>query len=139
MKLLMLSVVVACQGFAFAPRAVSQEQKPQQDRPYIEHTETSRLHFMNFVSIGRVDLAASSAERLLSAPLGLSSAETESVLVLRGNVEVSMCADRGCEKGSMVLHADAVDYNENTHELDAHGDVRIEPFRSRPRSTVTPR
>ena len=139
MKLLMLSVAMACQAFAFVTQAVSQEQKPQPDRPYIEHTETSRLHFMNFISIGRVDLAASSAERLLSAPLGLSSAETESVLVLRGNVEVSMCADRGCEKGSMVLHADAVDYNENTHEIDAHGDVRIEPFRSRPRNTVTPR
>ncbi len=139
MKLLMLSVAMACQAFVFVTQAVSQEQKPQPDRPYIEHTETSRLHFMNFISIGRVDLAASSAERLLSAPLGLSSAETESVLVLRGNVEVSMCADRGCEKGSMVLHADAVDYNENTHELDAHGDVRIEPFQSRPRNTVTPR
>ena len=139
MKLLMLSVAMACQAFVFVTQAVSQEQKPQPDRPYIEHTETSRLHFMNFISIGRVDLAASSAERLLSAPLGLSSAETESVLVLRGNVEVSMCADRGCEKGSMVLHADAVDYNENTHELDARGDVRIEPFQSRPRNTVTPR
>ncbi len=139
MKLLMLSVAMACQAFALAPQGMSQEQKPEQDRPYIEHTDVSRLHFMNFVSLGRVDLAASSAERLLSAPLGLSSAETESVLVLRGNVEVSMCADRGCEKGSMVLHADAVDYNENTHEIDAHGDVRIEPFRSHPRSTVTPR
>jgi lipopolysaccharide assembly outer membrane protein LptD (OstA) len=138
MKLPMLSVAMACQTFAFTPQGMSQEQKPQPDRPYIEHTETSRLHFMNFVSLGRVDLAASSAERLLSAPLGLSSAETESVLVLRGNVEVSMCSDRGCERGSMVLHADAVDYNENTHELDAHGDVRIEPFRTRPRSTVTP-
>jgi lipopolysaccharide assembly outer membrane protein LptD (OstA) len=139
MKLLMLSVAMACQTFAFISQGMSQEQKPQPDRPYIEHTETSRLHFMNFVSLGRVDLAASSAERLLSAPLGLSSAETESVLVLRGNVEVSMCSDRGCEGGSMVLHADAVDYNENTHEIDAHGDVRIEPFRSRPQSTVTPR
>jgi lipopolysaccharide assembly outer membrane protein LptD (OstA) len=139
MKLLMLSVAMVCQAFAFAPQGVSQEQKPQPDRPYLEHTETSRLHFMNFISIGRVDLAASSAERLLSAPLGLSSAETESVLLLRGNVEVSMCADRGCEKGSMVLHADAVDYNENTHEIAAHGDVRIVPFRSRPQSTVTPR
>jgi hypothetical protein len=48
----------------------------------------------------------------------------------RLKLKVSMCPDRGCEKGSMVLHADAVDYNENTHEIDAHGDVRIEPFRS---------
>ena len=110
MKLLMLSVAMACQTFAFAPQGLSQEQKPQPDRPYIEHTETSRLHFMNFVSLGRVDLAASSAERLLSAPLGLSSAETESVLLLRGDVEVSMCLDRGCEKGSMILRADAVDF-----------------------------
>jgi hypothetical protein len=139
MKLLMLSVAMACQALAFAPQGLSQEQRPQPDRPYIDHTETPRLHFMDFESIWRVDLAASSAERLLSAPLGLSSAETESVLLLRGNVEVSMCADRGCEKGSMVLHADAVDYNENTHEIDAHGDVRIEPFRSRPPNALTPR
>jgi hypothetical protein len=139
MKLLMLIVAIACLAVGFHPQGVSQEQRPQPDRPYIDHTETPRLHFMNFVSIGRVDLAASSAERLLSAQLDLSSAETESVLLLRGNVEVSMCVDRGCEKGSMVLHADAVDYNENTHEIEAHGDVRIEPFRSRPQSTVTPR
>ena len=139
MKLLMLCVAMACQAVAFSLQGVSQEQTPQPDRPYIDHAETARLHFMDFVSIGRVDLAASSAERLLSAPLNLSSAETESVLLLRGNVEVSMCADRGCEKGSMVLHADAVDYNENTHEIEAQGDVRIEPFRSWPQSTVTPR
>ena len=139
MKLLMLSVAMVCQALTLAPRGMSQEHRPPADRPYIEHTETSRLHFMDFISIGRVDLAASSAERLLSAPLGLSSAETESVLLLRGNVEVSMCLDRGCEKGSMVLHADAVDYNENIHEIDAHGDVRIDPFRSRPQRTVTPR
>jgi lipopolysaccharide assembly outer membrane protein LptD (OstA) len=38
-----------------------------------------------------------------------------------------MCLDRGCEKGSMVLRADAVDFNKKSHEIDAHGDVRIEP------------
>ena|ERR1700733_11493586 len=139
MKLLMISVAMVCQAFAFAPEGVSQQQNPQPDRPYLEHTETSRLHFMNFISIGRVDFAASSAQRVLSAPLNLSSAEIESILHLRGNVEVSMCPDRGCEKGSMVLHADAVDFNETTNEIDAHGDVRIEPFRSRPPNTVTPR
>jgi hypothetical protein len=127
MKLLVLSVAMACQSFSFASLGVCQEKKPQPDRPYLDRTETPRLHFMNLTSIGRVDLAASSAERLLSAPLGISSAEVESVLLLRGNVEVSMCADTGCKKDSMVLHADAVDYNEKTYEIDARGDVRIVP------------
>jgi lipopolysaccharide assembly outer membrane protein LptD (OstA) len=136
MKLLMLSVAMAV---ALAPQGVCQGQKPQLDRPYLEHTETSRLHFMNFISIGRVDFAASSAQRVLSAPLDLSSSEIESILHLRGDVEVSMCPDRGCEKGLMVLHADAVDYNENTNVIDAHGDVRIEPFRSQRPNIGTPR
>jgi hypothetical protein len=38
----------------------------------------------------------------------------------------------------MVLHADAVDYNENTNVIDAHGDVRIEPFRSQRLNIGTP-
>jgi lipopolysaccharide assembly outer membrane protein LptD (OstA) len=38
----------------------------------------------------------------------------------------------------MVLHADAVDYDEKTQEIDAHGDVRIEPYRNRPPNTVVP-
>jgi hypothetical protein len=36
----------------------------------------------------------------------------------------------------MVLHADAVDYNEKTQEIDAHGDVRIEPYRSRTPNSI---
>jgi hypothetical protein len=49
-----------------------------------------------------------------------------------------MClpGDHGCDNGSMILHADAVDYNEKTHQIDAHGDVRIEPYRSQPPSAV---
>jgi hypothetical protein len=143
MKLLMLSVAMACQAFAFASQGVSQEQKPQPDRPYLEHTETSRLHFTvpPNGSTGRVVLEASSAQRVLGGPLDLSSAEIESVLKLSGSVEVRMCSPGGlgCEQGSMVLHADAVDYNEKTQEIDAHGDVRIEPYRSRPPNTVMPR
>ena len=52
-----------------------------------------------------------------------------------------MCSPggHGCDQGSMVLHADAVDYNEKTQEIDAHGDVRIEPYRSRTQNTIIPR
>ena len=52
-----------------------------------------------------------------------------------------MCSPggHGCDNGSMVLHADAVDYNEKTHEIDAHGGVHIEPYRSQPQNTVIPR
>jgi len=32
----------------------------------------------------------------------------------------------------------AVDYNEKTQEIDAHGDVRIEPYRSRTQNTIIP-
>jgi len=133
MKLLVLSAVMVWGAIAFASQGVCQEKKPQPDRPYLEHTESPRLHFMTpFTrSTGRVELAASSAQRDLNAPLDLSSAEIESVLRLRGNVEVMMCSpgSHGCDNGSMVIQADAVDYNEKTHEIHAHGDVRIEPYR----------
>jgi lipopolysaccharide assembly outer membrane protein LptD (OstA) len=78
-------------------------------------------------------LTASSAERDLSAQRNISSTETEAVLQIRGNVEVMMCppGGHGCDNGSVVLHADGVDYNEKTHEIDAHGDVHIEPYRNR--------
>lgn len=79
--------------------------------PREEHTESPRLHFMTppTGTTGRVELAASSAQLDLIAPLGLSSAEVESLLQLRGSVEVMMCSPDGCSHGSMVLRADAVD------------------------------
>jgi hypothetical protein len=133
MKLLTLSVVMACQVFAFASQVLCQEAKPQPDRPYLRHTESPRLHFSIPLteSTGHVELTASSAERDLSAQRNISSAEAEAVLQLRGDVEVIMCppGDHGCDNGSMVLHADAVDYNEKTHEIEARGDVHIEPYR----------
>jgi len=116
MKLLTLSVVMACQAFAFVPQGVCQEAKPEPDRPYLMHTKSPRLHFSipPAESTGRVELTASSAERDLSAQRNISSTENEAVLQLRGNVEVMMCppGGHGCDHGSMVLHADAVDYNE---------------------------
>jgi hypothetical protein len=133
MKLLMLSVAMG-QVLAFVPYGVCQEKQPPPNRPYLEHKETPRLHFMTPSSniTGRVELAASNAQRNIRVRRGLSSAETESVLLLRGNVEVMMCSpgNHGCDHGSMVLRADAVDYNEQTHELDARGYVRINPYRS---------
>jgi hypothetical protein len=135
MKLLMLSLAIV-QVLAIVPNGVCQEKQPPPNRPYLEHKESPRLHFLTPYSRGngRVELAASSAQRDVRAPGGLSSAEVESVLQLRGNVEVMMCSpgNRGCERGSIVLHADAVDYNEETRELTAHGDVRIKPYRSQP-------
>ena len=143
MKLLMLSVAMACQAFAFASQGVCQENTPQSDRPYLEHSDAPLLHFSvpPTDTTGRVALTASSAERDLIAPLDLSSAEIESILKLRGSVEVRMCSPgyHGCDQGSMVVHADAVDYNDRTHEMDAHGDVRIEPYQRRLQNTVMPR
>jgi lipopolysaccharide assembly outer membrane protein LptD (OstA) len=143
MKLLMLSAVMACQVFAFAWQGVCQEAKPQPDRPYLMHTKAPRLHFSipPTESTGRVELTASSAERDLSAQQNISSTENEAVLQLRGNVEVRMCSPggHGCDNGEMVLHADVVDYNEKTHEIDARGDVHIEPYRSQLQNSIIPR
>jgi lipopolysaccharide assembly outer membrane protein LptD (OstA) len=116
MKRLMLSVAVACQVFALASRSTCQETKAQPER----------LHFsMPFPTGHKVifEFVASSAQRIPSAT------EAESVLQLRGNVEVTMINCRPtsnvCDKSPMVLHADAVDYNEKTGEIDTHGDVHI--------------
>jgi hypothetical protein len=135
MKLLMLSVVMAS---ALTSQGVCQQQNPQSDRPYLEHTESSRLYFSMPPTerMGRIELAASDAQFTLSPPGNITSAEIESVLQLTGNVRVKMCApsSRGCEKWSILLRADAVDYNEQTREINAHGNVHIEPPQ-----TVTPR
>lgn len=139
MRLLILSVAMAALG----SQGLCQQQNSQPDRPYLQHTETSRLHFMVGPrgNTGEVVLEAWNAQRVLSGPFDLSSAEIESVLKLKGAVQVEICSPGalGCEQGSMVLHADAVDYNENTQEIDAHGDVRIEPYRNRPPKALTPR
>src|ERR1700744_3624713 len=105
MKLLMLSAVMPCQVFTFASQGVCQEAKPQADRPYLMRTKSPRLHFSipPTESTGRVELTASSAERDLSAQRNISSTETETVLQLRGNVEVMMCppGGHGCDNGSI--------------------------------------
>jgi lipopolysaccharide assembly outer membrane protein LptD (OstA) len=128
MKHLILKVAVACQIFGFGSQAISQENK----------TQPERLHLMRPFpesGTGRVELAASNAQRDLS----------REVLQLRGNVEVRMItcgpADHDevmvCDKGSMVLHADEVDYNEKTGEIDARGDVCIAPYRAIPKMAIS--
>jgi len=122
MKPLALGAVIVCQIFAFASVAICQE-KEQPERLHVTRPfpETSP---------GRVELTASSIER------DLSSKESESILQLKGNVEVRMITcgrskshDNGfvCDEGSMMLHADAVDYNEKTGEISARGNVRLTP------------
>jgi hypothetical protein len=43
-----------------------------------------------------------------------------------------MCSPggHGCDNGSILFRADAVDYNEKTGEMDVHGDVHIDPYRN---------
>jgi lipopolysaccharide assembly outer membrane protein LptD (OstA) len=131
MKLPMLSVVVACLPFISGPRAICQQQTPQSERPFIARTESPRLYFswMPTEHTGFVELSALDAQLTFSPEANLTSADIESVLQLRGNVQVRMCAPsgHGCEMGSLLLRADAVDFNEKTREIDAHGDVRIIP------------
>jgi hypothetical protein len=85
-------------------------------------------------STGAVELAASTAQFALGPQPHLTSAEVESILQLRVNVQVTMCAPskHGCEKWAIVLRADAVDYNDKTREIDAHGDVHIDPYNVHP-------
>jgi hypothetical protein len=132
MKLLALAVVVGCQAVAFASPAVCQENKSQSDRPYLAYSESPQLNFtiLTTADIGRVEFVASSADRTLTTTPDPTSAEIQSVLQLRGNVKVTICppGGHGCDAGVMVLHADTVDYNEMTGEIDAHGDVHIEPY-----------
>jgi hypothetical protein len=129
-RLPVLSVLVACLPFIAAPRGVCQQQN---SRPYITHTESPRLYFswLPTESTGRVELSASDAQLTFSPEANPTSADIGSVLQLRGNVQVKMCApsSHGCEKWSILLRADAVDYNEKTREIDAHGDVHIDPYR----------
>jgi hypothetical protein len=130
MKLPMLSVAAMCLPFISTSSGACQQDHPS-ERPHLAHTEAPRLYFSipSTESGGRVDLAASSADLTLSPGANLTSADIESVLQLRGNVQVRLCTPSGygCEKGSLVLRADAVDFNEKTREIDAHGDVRIIP------------
>ena len=51
-----------------------------------------------------------------------------------------MCApsQHGCEKWSIALRADAVDYNEKTREIDAHSKVHMSLIGVGSRNTVTP-
>jgi hypothetical protein len=130
MKLLVPSAVIAFQICAFVPQAISQQNQAQPERLHIARTFPD--------DIGGVELTASSAQR------DLSSKQGESILQLRGNVEVRMftCGptDRGnvvCDKGSMVLHANAVDYNEKTGDIHVRGDVRIAPYRGKSKTAVS--
>jgi lipopolysaccharide assembly outer membrane protein LptD (OstA) len=133
MKLLTLGVAIACQISAFAALAICQEKAAQPERLHVTRPfpETNP---------GRVELTASSIER------DLSSKERESILKLKGSVEVRMVTcgrntshDNGviCDKGSMMLHADAVDYNEKTGEISARGNVRIAPYQGVPKTPVS--
>ena len=77
---------------------------------------------------GRVVLTASSLQRHVS-----ESGVT--ILHLSGNVEVRVITCRpgqdrsdACDVGSVVLHADAVDYNEKTGEIRPTGNVHVEPY-----------
>jgi lipopolysaccharide assembly outer membrane protein LptD (OstA) len=91
---------------------VCQETKPQPERLHFLYPYPDR----NFK--GRFEFASSSAQRV-----HLQSTEG-TILQLRGNVEVVtvVCGDP-CVKSPLVLHADAVDYNEKTGEINATGNV----------------
>lgn len=119
MKLLAL-VLVVCLFAVLAPQAISHE---------------SRLHLTEFLpeaNSGRLVVTASSAERDVSD-------NGAKILHLKGDVEVRMitCGPNRkgvvvCDRGAMVMHADSVDFNEKTGEIQASGNVRVAPYPNRP-------
>ena len=131
MKLLVPSAVIAFHICTFVPQAVSQQNGALPERLHLTRTFPDNTP-------GRVELTASSVQR------DLSSRQSESILQLRGNVEVRMITcgptDRGkliCDKGSMILHANTVDYNEKTGDIHVRGDVRIAPYRAKSKAAVS--
>jgi lipopolysaccharide assembly outer membrane protein LptD (OstA) len=113
-------VLVVCQFAVVAPQAISHE---------------NRLHLTEFLpptNPGRLMVTASSATRDVSD----SGAK---ILHLRGDVEVRMitCGPDAkgvvvCDRGSMVMHADSVDFNEKTGEIQASGNVQVAPYPNSP-------
>ena len=132
MKFPVLKVLLACLPFVATASGLCQQQDAKPERPYLLHTEPPRLYFssLSTENAGPVELSASDAQLTFSPRANLTSADIESVLQLRGNVQVRMCApsSHGCEKWSILLRADAVDYNEKTGGMDARGDVHIDPY-----------
>ena len=128
-KLIAFSFLIVSQMCVFLPQAAAQGNAIQPERLHITRP------FPQPGPVGRVEFTASSIGR------DLSSRETESIIRLQGNVEVRMitCGVTGpgdkveCDRGSMILHADAVDYNEKTGEIQPRGDVHISPYRPAPK------
>lgn len=121
MKLFTLSLGLAWVA-AFIPRATCQDNR----------AEPGQIHVTRPIPGGRgsrVVLSASTIQR------DLTNKSSEPILHLRGNVELKMitCARSpqgavACD-GAMVLHADSVDYNEQTGSIDAQGNVHIAPHK----------
>jgi hypothetical protein len=124
MKLTILGLAIASQVFTFAPRGICQDNPAQPERHQIVRPIPES-------GGGRVELTALRIERDLSSRAG------ESIVQLRGDAEIRMinCVSSGqggtrvCEN-AMVLHADEVNYNEKTGEIEANGNVRITPHRA---------
>jgi lipopolysaccharide assembly outer membrane protein LptD (OstA) len=113
-------VLLACQLAVVAPQAFCNE---------------NRLHLTEFLpetNPGRLVVTASNVTRDVSD----SGAK---IVHLRGDVEVRMitCGPNGkgvsvCDRGAMVMHADSVDFNEKTGEIQASGNVHVEPYPNHP-------
>jgi hypothetical protein len=123
MKLLTLFVAIVWLCFNFVPRASCQDDKAQLQRLYLTRAIPES-------GGGRIEMAASEAQR------DLSNKVSESIIQLKGNVEVKMitCTPTGRREGklceeAMFLRADAVEFNEKTGEVAASGHVHITPHR----------
>jgi lipopolysaccharide assembly outer membrane protein LptD (OstA) len=125
MKLLTLSIAIAFQICTLSPQAVGQDNPAQPERLHVRRPIPAS-------GGSRVDITASEIYRDLSRDP--SNVANESIIHLKGNVEVRMFAcplaakdrSKGCS-GVMLMRADAADYNEKTGEINASGNVHITP------------
>jgi hypothetical protein len=129
MRVSLLSITMACQVLFLASQSLSQTPTLRPERVHFS-ASFPQGHGVLFA------LSASDAKRTVSS----SNGEFESVLQLRGDVEVrqTTCPPKngGCVTSPMILHADAIDYNENTGQMVARGNVYtsfVEPTSKQPR------
>jgi lipopolysaccharide assembly outer membrane protein LptD (OstA) len=125
-KLFILGGVVACQFIVFLPQAMSQDNKPAEQK--LSQDEPA-LHLSSRTGSASIKLAAANIQR--EDPVTPRPSPYASVIRLAGNVEIRTCcvqavsSKRKPQRQYMVLHADEASYNEETGEIEARGNVRV--------------
>jgi lipopolysaccharide assembly outer membrane protein LptD (OstA) len=123
MKFVALGLVIA--STAFAPQVIGQENKPTEQK--------EPLHLSGGTERANINFAAESIERQDSPTP--SASPYASVVRLKGNVVIrTCCVQKGIGQGKrqknqpkqlVIMHADEADYHQDTGEIEARGNVRV--------------